>query len=138
MRKLSFVYIAGPYRAKGGGHDATVYLEIDRNIAKAREAAAFLAQNLVPFFCPHLNSCHFEVIAPNTPPQYWYDLDMEILEHASAIWLIDGWENSGGALAERDRANELGIINWMPNSGVELVDWWKKNERGAEYLAIRA
>ena len=123
MKERSYVFIAGPYGSRGDRRDAA-YLEIDRNIARAREAAAFLANNRVPFFCPHLNSCHFEVITPEVPMQYWYDLDMAILEPASAIWLLDGWQDSQGSQVELVHARVLQIKVFYPQDGARLVYWW--------------
>ena len=74
--KRTYVYIAGPYRGAQGEHDYSVYYEIDCNIARARAAAVYLAERDIPFFCPHLNSCHFEVIAPSVSPAYWYRMDL--------------------------------------------------------------
>ena len=117
MRSLTYVFIAGPYGRDG-------YLTITRNIARAREAAAFLANNAIPFFCPHLNSAYFEYITPDVPVQFWNDLDLAVLDHASAVWLLDGWETSKGTLVELDRAKLLRIPSWLPAEGDDLVQWW--------------
>mgnify|MGYP001571159885 CR=1 FL=1 len=115
--KRSYVFIAGPYKGKD-------FIEIDRNIARARDAAVFLANNGVPFFCPHLNSGHFEAMTISVPMDFWYDLDLRFLERASAIWLIDGWKNSQGSLAELARAQALQIEVFYQNEGAKLIYWW--------------
>jgi hypothetical protein len=125
----TYTYIAGPYRASNGGHDYQSYYDIDQHINEARMWATRLANEGIPFFCPHLNSTHMEVIAPNVPPEYWYKLDMLILEHASALLLIPGWRDSKGALAERDRARELGITCYTTSIFAMLVQDW-----GSEYV----
>ena len=106
MSGTSFVYIAGPYRPASGEHDWRVYEEIDRNISHARWWAARLAADGIPYFCPHMNSAHMEVLAPSAPPEFWYNLDMLFLERAWALLLIPGWRGSRGARAERDFARD--------------------------------
>ena len=125
MKPKTFVYIAGPYRATNGGHDYQSYYEIDQHINEARMWATRLANENIPFFCAHMNSAHMEVIVPNASPDYWLNLDRLILEHASALLLIPGWMESKGALAERDRAAELGIERWSYTAFDELVKWWR-------------
>ena len=92
------LYIAGPYR--GMAHDWRSYMQIDRHIANAREAAAWCATHGLDFFCPHLHSAHFEVIAPTATDQYWYALDMRFLEICTGMLLLEGWERSTGARRE--------------------------------------
>jgi hypothetical protein len=120
----TFVFIAGPYRALTGEHDGSVYYEIDQHINEARRWATKLAQSEIPFFCPHLNSAHFEVLAPETPPEFWYQMDMVLLERASALLLIPGWQESTGARAEKRRAEELNIPCFTFDVWYELVDFW--------------
>lgn len=98
---MKYIYIGGPYTAKGPPDQH--YNEIDRNIARAREAFTTLALAGVGAFCPHLHSAHFEVITPNVEPSYWYELDLYFLDQCDAIYLLPGWENSTGTLAERNR-----------------------------------
>lgn len=102
---MKIVYIAGPY-----GNPKTGYHKIDRNIAQAREAADWLA-NLggIGYFCPHLNSAHFEVIAPDVDNDYWLEMDKEILRRCDAILMIQDWNISKGAMAELDLAQDLGL-----------------------------
>ncbi|KKN22935.1 hypothetical protein LCGC14_0910100 [marine sediment metagenome] len=131
--KRTYTYIAGPYRASNGGHDYQSYYEIDRNINEARLWATKLAQEDIPFFCAHMNSAHMEVLVPSTPPDYWLNLDMLILEHASALLLIPGWEDSKGALAEKDRAKELGIMVYSHLMFDRLVMDWHSTGDGLDW-----
>ena len=125
MRKRTYVYIAGPYMDSGKFHDHRGYHEIDVNISRAREAAVFLASNRVPYFCPHLNSCHFEVIAPTVPSEFWYEMDLQLLRPAAAVLLLDGWGSSHGTRREIDLAEDLDIPIFFPAGRRALVRWWR-------------
>lgn len=130
MKPLTYAYIAGPYRARSGAHDVSVYDEIDANIQVARKAAIYLAEHNVPYFCPHLNSAHMEVHAPSVSPEFWLDMDFLFLDNASAIYLLPRWEESQGAGAEYRRGQELGIATFGPLNGEQLVSWWRSQEAG--------
>lgn len=119
---MKIVYIAGPYN----GAD---YLEIDDHINDARFAAALLANHGVGYFCPHLNSAHFEAITPKVPETFWKALDLKLLEACDGIYLLTRWQTSRGARAELDRAEELGLrvfreANWLLERD-ELIAWSK-------------
>ena len=124
MRNNQFVYIAGPYSGKT--HDHQSYNEIDANIAQAREAAKFLAENGMPFYCPHTNTAHFEVIAPDLPVEYWYEMDNVFVDLSSAVFLVEGWQVSLGTQGEMRRARRSGKPIFYPDEGRALVDWWYK------------
>ena len=124
MRNNQFVYIAGPYSGKT--HDHQSYNEIDANITRAREAAKFLAIHGVPFYCPHTNAAHFEVIVPDLPIEYWYAMDNVFLDLSSALFLVEGWQNSAGTKEEMQRARRSGKHIFYPDAGMALVDWWNK------------
>ncbi len=126
MKKKTFVYIAGPYR--GQTHDWRSYIEIDANINRAREAAKFCAENGLPFYCPHTHAAHFEVITPNLPPEFWYEMDSIYVALCSAILLVNGWEQSAGTLAETERAYRMGKLVFLPNEREVLVEWWRQGD----------
>lgn len=106
---LKVAYIAGPYTGQGGVHDARAYLEIERNIAQARELAAELVELGLGFFCPHMNSAHFEIITPNVSPDFWYELDLRFLPVCDVVVLLPGWERSPGTRREIEKAKGLRI-----------------------------
>lgn len=120
----TYVFISGPYQAEGGGHDPTHYYEIDKHINEARLWAMRLAEANIPFFCPHMNSAHVETLVPDVSVDYWLDLDMRILEHASVLLLIPDWVRSKGAQAERQRADDLGILIYTYHEFDDLVEFW--------------
>jgi len=118
----TFVYIAGPYRATNG---ADPFISVSRNISEAQKWAIKLAQAGIPFFCPHMNGAHLE---SHAPVEYWLEMDMKILEHASVLLLIPGWRNSEGAVAEKERALQLGIHCYDAEEFDTLVELWLKSE----------
>ena len=103
---MKLIYIAGPYGDKGG------YLSIDRNIAHAREAAAWCARNGLGYYCPHLNSAHFEVIVPEVPVEFWYAMDLRFIEVADAMLVLPGWERSTGTQGEMEAIEKAGKSWW--------------------------
>lgn len=123
----TFVYVAGPY--KGKTHDWRSYNEIDINIAKAREVSKFLAENGIPYFCPHANTAHMEVITAEIPAEYWYEMDNLFVDLSSAVFLVEGWQNSSGTKAEIDRALAAKKLVFYPDSGDVLVAWWRNEPK---------
>jgi len=120
-----FVYVAGPYRGKDAmAHDYSVYHNIQHHITEAHRWATMLVNDGIYYFCPHLNSYHMEVVAPNVDPQFWYYLDFAILAHAWAILLIPGWRDSSGSKAEKAFALERKIRVYTHNQYEQLKEDW--------------
>lgn len=101
---LKIVFICGHYG------DSQGYLSIERNIAAAREMAAALVRSGYGYYCPHLNSTHFEVITPEIPVEFWYRMDHLIMRGCDALITLPGWETSSGARGDIDEARRLGLI----------------------------
>ena len=119
-----FVYLAGPYRGAAAVHDWTAYADIDANINEARRWAAQMATSNIPYFCPHLNSAHMEVIVPKVSPEFWLNMDIEILDHAAALLLLPNWRGSKGARAEMEYAQKVGIPIYTHNMFERFVEDW--------------
>lgn len=122
---MKYVYIAGPYR---GADRATVA----GYIYMAARALRRLAELGIGAFCPHMNSAHFEEYAPTVYPEYWLEMDLHFLDACDGLVLVDGWRRSEGALAEIDRARELGIPVWDVSESQHsamLDASWRKIER---------
>lgn len=103
-------------------HDWRGYWEIERNINNALEAFSELAREGIGAFCPHGHSAHFEVIAPDVPPEYWYNLDLHFLKTAcDAVLVLPGWGNSAGSRAEVDWAIQHGLRVF--SSLLEVIAW---------------
>lgn len=128
---MNMVYIAGPYTSPNG-HDHKGYHDIEENISQARRAAAQLAVRGIPYFCPHMHSAHFEVITPEVPPQFWYELNMGFLAMCRTIWLLPGWSKSNGTLAELEFAAKTGMTICM---SIEEVECWWQSVRSSTLLA---
>jgi len=78
----------------------TDFWNIDRNIHKARQTAIDLLENDFAYFCPHLNSYHFEQDCKATWEDY-LKMDLVILGRCDALLLLDNWTESKGAKTER-------------------------------------
>lgn len=114
---MKLIYISGPYGDRGG------YLSIDRNIAKAREAAAWLASNGVGYLCPHLNSAHFEAIVPEVPVEFWYEMDLALMTVCDGLLLLDGWDKSAGTQRELAEWDKTAKPVFMPDERAALLAW---------------
>lgn len=119
-RPKTYVYIAGPYGDKDG------YVLIDERINRARYAAMNLAERGIPFYAPHLNCAHFEVIAPTAPVEFWTAMGLGFVQFAWGLLILNGWENSKGTRAEIAEARRLGIGIYLPGESVYeeiALDW---------------
>lgn len=119
-RPRTYVYIAGPY----GDHDG--YVRIEERINRARYAAMQLAEHGIPFYSPHLNCAHFEVIAPTATVDFWRAMGMGFVQWAWGLLILNGWQNSKGTQAEIAEARRLGIGIYLPtDEAIEEIalDW---------------
>lgn len=121
---MKLVYVAGPYTAPEG-HNHRGYHTTDRYIGVAREASAWLAENGIGYYCPHLNSAHFEVITPDVKPAFWYEMDFLILEHCDAMLVLPGYQESKGTLEEIRFCRDHHIPTFFFNEGKSdgLLEW---------------
>lgn len=120
IQNFPLVYVAGPFRSKDGTRtiDNT---EVVENICKAQEVAATLWQAGFAVLCPHANSS-FMADPKNdddkiTAEQYYHG-DFKMLMSCDAIYMIDGWQQSQGAIGEMEFAKSLG----MPVYGTGAID----------------
>lgn len=125
---MSYVYIAGPY---GDGDPFEV---IDERIARARAVAVALATRGVPYFSPHLNAAHMQVVAPDVPRGYWLALGLTFVDYAFGLILLPDWRSSFGAVNERAAAIRRDIPVWdVPSvAGFDVLA-----DRIADYWAAR-
>lgn len=105
-RRRTYVYVAGPYTGQHT-HDHHSYFAIHQNIANAHEAGLQLARLGYGYFCPHTHSAHNEVIAPDIPFTYWYELDLHFLRACDAMLVLPG--ESRGVELEKQQCAAWGI-----------------------------
>ena len=120
------IYIAGPYRA------ATVE-ERDRNIARARLAAAELLRRGHSPFCPHTMTAQFDDHFPDLPDEAYLCCDLDWLLLAHALLVLPGWEDSRGTVAEIERARALQVpvyfsLSDVPSPNEVLLGWPPKRD----------
>lgn len=126
MSKL--VYIAGPYTAE-------THSLIEHNINVARTAAIWCAEHEIHYFCPHLNTAHFEFWAPKVSRYFYYEMDLNILRRCDAILLLANWETSIGSRVEQEVAELLDLrrFEW-PADLTKLHKWAKENNEADKSL----
>ncbi len=98
-RPTFLVYVAGPFSAPDRAG-------VEAHIRRASEAGVEVAKLGFCPVIPHANTAHpdFESVQPY---QFWIDATAELLRRCDAILLIEGWENSSGARAEKAEAERL-------------------------------
>jgi hypothetical protein len=95
---MEVVYIAGPY------HSKTVY-GILENIRKAEAVALKYWRLGYAVICPHKNTALFDGSCEDS---VWLEGDIELLKRSDIVVMMEGWENSSGAVVEYNLAQALG------------------------------
>ncbi len=125
---MKLIYIAGPFVGKNNA-------EIQQNINAAVDASRYIQDvwpdELCPV-CPHTNFGGLELMGTCTQDQIM-GMCIALLGKCDAILMLPGWEDSRGAVRERDYAEERGIrrfyreeIGHMP---VNEIHAWLENYR---------
>ena len=114
------VYCAGPYTGKDG-------IETLKNIGKGQQYCAKLfAMGLSPF-CPwHDRTFVMDNPYESFTVEQFREHSMAWLEVSDCVFVLPGWENSTGALAEIYRARSLDIPVFFDE--IALLEWarWQK------------
>ena len=100
QQEVETVFIAGAYM----GND---FNDIEKNIRLAESYSIELWNRGYRVFCPHLNTCHFEVKAKAHENAY-KEFDITMLQSCDAVFALPNWRTSSGAKAEIDKAKKLG------------------------------
>ena len=85
---MKVIYVSGKYRADTPEG-------VDENIAKARAVAINLWKSGWAVICPHMNTAKM-----NIDSDIILDGDIEILSRCDAVYMLDGWWESEGAVKE--------------------------------------
>ena len=97
------IYISGPLTTAG---------KPEENLRAAMEAAIRLIEDGWIVFCPHLSlNLHKHAVANNLPEfgwDEWMEQDLYWLDRCDVVYMLPGWRESAGALAEHKRALQLG------------------------------
>jgi len=96
---MKLILISGPYRAK-------TEWELTENIRHAEAAAIKMWKEGWAVICPHKNSAWFGGICDDS---VWLEGDLEMLRRCDAIYMLNTWHRSEGAISELKVAQRLGL-----------------------------
>jgi len=99
IKSIKVVYVAGAFRAD-------TQWGIMQNVRKAEEVSLKLWKLGFACICPHTMTQHFQ---DECPDKIWLDGCLVLLKRCDAIYLVDGWTESEGSLAEYKLARKLGL-----------------------------
>jgi len=101
-RRTVVVYVAGPIRAPGVEPGTQDMWQVQQNVMRAMQVARDVwALGETAAVCPHGNTIYFQGTLPDDT---WLVGDLELLRRADAVIMVEGWEQSQGALAEHQEA----------------------------------
>ena len=82
------------------------------NLLMGRQMAIECAKRGIPYYSPHLNTARFEIeeALVDVTWQDYMDMDYDIIARCSGILMMVNWEESKGAVLEREYA----IANNIP------------------------
>ena len=114
------VYVAGAYSANN-------VIDVLKNIGRGEHYAADIFMYGMAPFCPwHDKQFVTDNYDLDFTVKQFYDYSMVWLECCDAMFLVPGWENSKGTIAEKAKAEELGLPVF--DDLVELYKWNESNK----------
>ena len=114
------IYVAGAYSADN-------VLDVLKNIGMGEQICSDLFSMGYAPFCPwHDKGYVISDPYRSYTVQQFYDYSIAWLKVSDAMFLVRGWEDSTGTLAEIAVANKLGIRQFMHYS--ELEKWREEND----------
>ncbi len=91
------IYVSGKYSG-----------DVQANIADAVAVSVKLWEMGHAVICPHANTAHFEEFCKATYDQYIAG-DLNMIARCDALVMVEGWEDSKGAVIEKNYADSLHI-----------------------------
>jgi len=109
------IYVAGPYSAGN-------VIDVLKNIGVGRKMCAKLFQIGFHPFCPW-SDASFIIDNPEADftIEQFYKYSIEWLKASDAVFLVPGWQDSAGTLAEIKEAGSLGIPVFTNKQ--DLIKW---------------
>ena len=96
---MRVIYVSGSYRNETIGG-------LFQNIIHARDSAIKLWQGNWVVICPHLNTFLMDGLCGD---RVWLEGDLELLSRCDAIYMLNNYQDSQGALEELELAKKLGL-----------------------------
>lgn len=103
---MRVVYIAGPYRSTNPNGKSNAW-GVQQNVMRAMAGALEVWRRGHAAICPHSNTMFFQD-ADGCVDDVWLTGDVEILRRCDAVFVVDGWQKSRGAMAEVELASKWG------------------------------
>lgn len=117
---MKVVYVAGRYR------DESAWA-IEQNIRKAEVEALSIWRMGAVALCPHPMTRYYQGAAPD---EIWLGGMLELMRRCDAVYMVDGWKQSKGSIAEADEAVRLGIPVFVTMAKLER--WIKSDENESQ------
>jgi len=95
---MKLIYVSGKYRDNSS-------IGVIENIFHATEASYRLWGKGWAVICPHMNTAHFR----DLPHKLIMPGDFEMVRRCDALYMLKGWQESKGAVAEHKLALSLGL-----------------------------
>lgn len=110
---MKLAYISGKYTDPRGPAFVNDHIQAARQIAVSMWALG------IPALCPHLNTQHFEGVAPY---ETFLLGDLLMVERSDLLVMVPNWRNSKGAVRERDHAikHKVPAYEWPADLGLML------------------
>jgi nucleoside 2-deoxyribosyltransferase len=107
---MKLIYIAGPITSPTN-------CGREKNVRSAEEEALSVLRAGAAVFCPHTQARFYD---GELSWEEWIARDLEVLKRCDALYLISGWQNSRGAVAE----HAFAVANNIPF----FENYWKLRE----------
>ncbi len=117
------IYVAGPYGADTEYiplEELDAYLaspeaqaDIEANVQHAMEVAAKLWDAGHAVICPHANTHMVSKLTESMTHERWLAGDFQMVQVCDAIYMLRGWQDSRGALAEFECATRNRLLTYF-------------------------